>query len=198
MIFRHIHNKLLCNSNNIFEREMTVTELEKGFQEVWAIVKATDKQIYLMSKEVTQVSRNVDKLTGKWGRFVEGLVAPAIEQLFQERNIEVDKVYHRVTAHKNGAEMEIDLLVTNKEYAVVVEAKSTLSVDDVNEHLQRLDAFKSLFPEHSDKKILGAVAGIVIEQAADRYAYKKGLYVLGQSGEMVTILNDKQFKPKIW
>jgi hypothetical protein len=170
---------------------MTVAELEKGFLEVWALFKETDKKI-------DRVSQNVDKLTGKWGRFVEGLVAPAIERLFQGRNIEVDKVYHRITAHKNGKAMEIDLLVTNKEYAVIVEAKSTLGVDDVNEHLQRLDAFKSLFPEHSDKKILGAVAGIVIEQGADRYAYKKGLFVLGQSGETVTILNDKHFKPKIW
>lgn len=177
---------------------MTVKELEKGFQEVWAQFKETDKKIDKMSREVTRVTQNVDKLTGKWGRFVEGLVAPAIERLFRERNIKVDKVYQRVRAHKNGRAMEIDLLVTNEEYAVLVEAKSTLGVDDVKEHLHRLEDFKSLFPEYRNKKIFGAVAGIVIEQGADRFAYRKGLFVLGQSGETVTILNDEQFEPKIW
>jgi len=118
--------------------------------------------------------------------------------LFQERNIEVDKVYQRVRAHKNGRAMEIDLLVSNEEYAVLVEAKSTLGVDDVKDHLHRLEDFKSLFPEYRDKKIFGAVAGIVIEQGADRFAYRKGLFVLGQSGETVKILNDEQFEPKIW
>jgi hypothetical protein len=53
------------------------------------------------------------------------------------------------------------------------------------------------------------VAGIRIEEESDRYAYRKGLFVLtlsplikgvrGLSGEgMVVILNDEKFKPKEW
>jgi hypothetical protein len=177
---------------------MTVQELEKGFQEVWAIIKATDKQIDLMSKEVAQVSRNVDKLTGKWGKFVEGMVEPAVEKLFQERNIEVSGVFPRVKNRKNGRQMEIDLLLTNTDYAVLVEAKSTLKVQDVDDHLKRLDDFKDFFPEHKNKKVFGAVAGIVIEEDADRHAYQKGLFVLGQSGETMKVLNDEKFRPKTW
>ena len=55
-----------------------------------------------------------------------------------------------------------------------------------------------IFPEYNDKQLYGAVAGIEIEQGADKYAYRQGLFVLAQSGETVTILNDARFQPKVW
>jgi hypothetical protein len=42
------------------------------------------------------------------------------------------------------------------------------------------------------------VAGIVIQEDADKYAYKKGLYVLKQKGEIVEIANDDKFVPREW
>jgi hypothetical protein len=42
------------------------------------------------------------------------------------------------------------------------------------------------------------VAGIEIEEGADKYAYRQGLFVLAQSGESVAILNSADFQPKIW
>jgi len=115
--------------------------------------------------------------------------------MFKERGIEVEKVFQRVKAHKDGKEIEIDIL--NKEYAILIEAKSSLSISNVNEHIERLKAFKIFFPEYSDRKVVGAVAGITIEEDADKYAYRHGLFVIGQSGETVRILNDKQFRP-VW
>ena len=38
-------------------------------------------------------------------------------------------------------------------------------------------------------------SGIVIEEA-NKFAYRQGLFVIGQTGETVKILNDKTFKPK--
>lgn len=82
--------------------------------------------------------------------------------------------------------------------ALLIEVKSTLTVEAVNEHLERLADFKNFFPEHPDKKIYGAVAGIVIDENADRYAYKQGLFVIAQSGEAVKVLNDEKFQPRAW
>jgi len=33
--------------------------------------------------------------------------------------------------------------------------------------------------------VVGAVTGIVIEEGADRYAYRQGLFVIGQTDENV-------------
>ena len=81
---------------------------------------------------------------------------------------------------------------------MLVEAKSTLSVENVNEHLEKLARFKSFFPEYADRKVIGAVAGIVIDESADRYAYKSGLFVIGQHSEIVKILNDMKYIPHSW
>jgi len=170
---------------------MTQQELERAIQEVWALFKETDRKI-------AEISKTVAALTGKWGRFVEGLIAPGTISMFKERGIEVEKVYQKVKAHKDGKEIEIDILAIDKEYAVLIEAKSTLGIEDIKEHIERLKIFKKFFPEYSDRKVIGAVAGIVIEEGADKFAYRQGLFVIGQTGETVKILNDKTFKPKIW
>lgn len=85
-----------------------------------------------------------------------------------------------------------------KETERVIEVKSTLSVDDVNEHLQSLSEFKFFFPEYADRKVVGAVAGIVIDKGAGGCAYQSGLFVVGHSGETVKILNDEKFVPRTW
>jgi len=140
----------------------------------------------------------VNDLTGKWGKFVEGLVAPGAIRMFRKRGVNIERTSQRVIAHKGGEEMEIDVLCVNDEDVLAIEVKSTLSVDDVNEHIQRLSNFKRFFPEYKEKTVLGAVAGIVFNGNSDKFAYKQGLFVIGQTGDTVHILNDEQFKPKAW
>ena len=100
---------------------MTHQELERAIQEVWALFKETDKRIEKISREIDkrfketderikEVTKSIAALTGKWGRFVEGLIAPGTISMFKERGIEVEKVYQRVKAHKDGKEIEIDIL----------------------------------------------------------------------------------------
>ena len=96
---------------------------------------------------------------------------------------------------------EIDLLLIGDDFAVAVDIKSSLSVEDVKEHLERLDKIKKVAPRRIDLSnisLFGAVAGMIIEEGADRFAYKKGLFVLRQKGNIVEIANDEKFKPKIW
>lgn len=173
-------------------------ETDRRFKETARRFKETDRQFKETSRELKEIGKRVDGLSSKWGRFVEGLLTPAVERLFSERGITVEKVSQRLKAHKNGETMEIDIMIINREYVVLVEAKSTLSVDNVNEHLDKLARFKSFFPEYADRKVIGAVAGIVIDEGVDRYAYKSGLFVIGQSGETAKSLNDKKFIPRSW
>ena len=65
------------------------------------------------------MGKNVDALTGKWGKFVEGLIAPGVVAMFKERGIAVDRIFQRVKAYKDGEGIEIDILAVNKEYAVL-------------------------------------------------------------------------------
>lgn len=191
---------------------MTTHEMEKSIQEIWKLFKETDGRFKDTDKEIDKLSKSVEEtrktsentnkavyaLTGKWSRFVEGLIAPATERLFKERGIKVDKVFQRVKTHRNGDGMEVDILAINGEYAVLIEAKSTLKIEDVKEHIERLGKFKTFFPEYIGRKVVGAVGRIVMEEDSDKYAYRNGLFVIGESGEAAVILNDKGFEPKVW
>ena len=177
---------------------MTLQEMEQGFERIWKLFEETDTKFKETGVMIEKTDKKVEALIGKWSKFVEGLVAPAVVEMFGERGIEVTGISQRVKRTKNSDGIEIDLLATNGEYAILIEAKSTLGVDDIKEHLERLGKFAVFFPEYQDRKVLGAVAGIDIDEGADKFAYRSGLFVIAQSGETVKILNDMKFRPKIW
>jgi hypothetical protein len=166
-------------------------EHEQDFASLKELFNKTDRQI-------EKTEKMVQDLTGKWSRFVEGLIAPGAIRLFKERGIHVDTVYQRVKRFSDEEGIEVDVMVVGRDYAVLIEAKSTLQVEDVNDHLERIVKFRRLFPEYKDKKVIGAVGGIVIDEESDKYAYRQGLFVIAESGETVKILNDMEFMPKVW
>ena len=177
------------------ETERRFQETERRFQETERILK---EQSLKTDRQITRVSQEIGNLGGKWGRFVENMVAPACETLFLNRQIPVHQVSQRVRKRLDGKTLEIDVLVTNENHVLVVEVKSSLSVDDVKELIKNLTEFRQFFPEYNQKQLYGAVAGIEIEEGADKYAYRQGLFVLAQRGENVAILNDTEFQPKTW
>ncbi|GBF79592.1 hypothetical protein AsFPU1_0990 [Aphanothece sacrum FPU1] len=160
--------------------------------------KETERRFQETDRKIQEVSKQIGALGGKWGRFVEKMVAPACETLFFNRGIPVHQVSQRVKKRLDGKTLEIDVLVTNEDHVLVVEVKSSLGVDDVKELSDDLSKFRQFFPEYNEKQVYGAVAGIEIEEGADKYAYRQGLFVLVQSGENVAILNDAEFQPKVW
>ena len=200
--FEETNRKFQETDRRFLELREDFKKTDRRFLELREDFKETDRRIEERDKMLTEKflesKKMVDKLTGKWGTFLEGFVAPGVIRIFNERNIKLNRITRGFKASRNGTQIEIDILGVNEEYVVLVEVKSTLSVDDVNEHLARLEKFKTFFPEYRAYKAIGAVAGIVIKQGADRYAYKKGLFVIVQSGETIKILNDEKFKPATW
>jgi len=192
------------NFDNLLLKERE--EREKSNREFEQSRKKSDeefeKRIKKFDEEDEKLQKKIDGLTGAWGRFVAEMVRPKIVELFQEKGIQIETSLQSVLGYKDGQKYyEIDLLLINTNVAVVVEIKSSLSVGDVNEHLERLEKIKLVSPKRIDLSgvtIYGAVAGMIVEGEADKYAYKKGLYVLRQKGNLVEIANDNKFIPTEW
>ncbi len=158
----------------------------------------SDRSMTELKRTVERTSKAVDSLTTRWGRFVEELVEPAVLRLFQEKGIDIKEVYPRARVKRQGIAMEIDILAVDDTDLVVVECKSRLSKDDVDEFIEKLTRFKIAFPHYQNYQAYGAVAGIEINEGIDRYAYKKGLFVIKPSGDTVDIINDADFQPNTW
>lgn len=154
-----------------------------------------DRTMEELKKLVRATAEAVNNLTTPLCLFIEEMVEPAVVQLFQERGIDVTQTMSRLKSKRPGAAMEIDILAVNGSELVAVECKSRLSKDDVDDFLDRLQRFKLAFPQFRDFQVYGAVAGIEIDQGIDSYAYRRGLFVIKQSGETVKIINDVQFQP---
>ena len=192
---------LLRESQKETERIIEKIQRETS-REIKEVQKETAREIKEVQKEtareIQKVNTSVGRLTNRLGELVEEAVRPSAVRLFRERGIDIHEVQQNVTAKRDGEALEIDLLVVNNNDVVVIECKSNLSIDDVNEHLERLEKVKRLLPDHKDKRVSGAVAGMVIPANVATYAIRKGLYVIGQNGEHLELRNDMSFAAKVW
>ncbi|MCP4397201.1 MAG: hypothetical protein GY801_07870 [bacterium] len=118
-------------------------------------------------------------------------------QLLDDVDIPISETAQRVISPLRR--IEYDIVAVNGEDVVVVSVKTRLNVEHVKDVLtRRLPQFKEVFPRYQGMKLLGAVAGMRIEQEADTYAVRQGLYVLAQSGDNVTLLNPPDFSPRVF
>jgi hypothetical protein len=203
-LFRETAEQMKETDRKFQETDRIIKENAEQMKETDRKFQETDRKIQENAAQLKQTERllrqQVGDLTRRLGEFVEEMVKPAAVRLFRERGIDV----HRIVRHLEATDeqlklsMEIDLFVTNQEACVLIEVKSNLSIDDVNEHLERMEKFKLLFPEYANKKTFGAVAGMVISENVAKYAYRKGFFVIGQTDDSVRILNDQKFQPTAW
>ncbi len=177
------------------ETDRKFQESEKKWQQIREEMREESRET---DKKIKQVTENIGRLGNKFGDFVEEMVRPAAVRLFQERGIDVHEVHRDVSSTRHGEGIEVDLLVVNDTDIIAIECKSTLSIDDVNEHLERLGKLKRLLPAYSNKQVMGAVTGMIIPENVAQYAYRQGLYVIGQTGNQLVVRNDLKFKAKIW
>jgi hypothetical protein len=157
-----------------------------------------DRSMEELRQIVANASREVGRLGDRWGTFVENLVEPAVLRLFQERGIDIQTTYRRAKSTRPQASMEIDILAVDGDVAVAIEVKSRLAQQDVDDFCEKLQKFKQAFPEHSSHQVYGAVAAIEFVQEVDRYAYRKGLFIIRQCGDSVELANDRSFQPRAW
>jgi len=168
---------------------------KQRFQETERLLKEQARET---DRQIRRVNRQIGDLGNRLGEFVEWQVRPSAVRLFQDRGIAVYELASDVTIQRDGEGLEIDLLAINTTEAVLIEVKSKLTQNDVDEHLERLGKFKRLMPRYQDVRAMGAVAAMVVPQDVARYAYRQGLFVMAQSGDDMVILNDTNFTPKAW
>jgi len=196
--FQDTDKKFQETDRQFQETKTMFQETEKMFQETDKKFKESDKIFQETDRKIKEVTGNIGRLGNRLGEFIEDALRPAVVRLFRQRGIDVHEVHQNISAQRGNDGLEIDLLVVNDSEIVAVECKSNLGVDDVNAHLLRLAKLKTLLPAYAEKRVLGAVASMVINDNVARHAYRQGLYVIGQNGDHLEIRNAGDFVAKIW
>ena len=185
------------------ERQLKETDkkLEKYFKETDRQLKETDKKLEKYFRETDKKIKELTNLfTTQWGRLIEALVEPGVLELFQKWGIKVKYTSRRIEIEDEMRRriMEIDLFLENDVEGVIVEVKNFVKKEDVDELLEKLDRFKEVRPKYREYRLYGAIAGINFAKGVDKYAYRKGLFVLKSKGGLIEIANDEKFKPRVW
>ncbi len=156
--------------------------------------------------ETRQIQREMNKkwgeLSNKMGTMVEDLVAPSIPRIFSEalgcERQDIDSAV-RVKRNRQGVSKEFDVVAVCGDYVLVNETKSRLSPDAITNFVQNtLPVAKTFFPEYADKKVVGAIASLYVDESLVRYGEKLGVIVLGFGEDVMEVLNSPDFKPKTW
>ena len=182
------------------ETDLKFKETDLQFKETDRKFQETDRKFQETERLVKNLSKSIGDLGNRLGGFVEEMVKPGLVRLFQAQGLKVHRTMQNLTCRDDNGQFlaQVDLLVVDSDTAIAVECKSYMSVDDVNEHIERMAMFKACWPEYGAYKLLGGVAAMVLPEDVGRYAYRQGLFVLAQSGEAVEIRNDARFVAKVW
>ena len=140
------------------------------------------------------------RIGDRWGELIEELIEGKLIQLLNHRNIKVTSSYkNEKGSYKDGdstVEYENDIVARNGKEVVVVEVKTHLKKDDVDNFLEKLKNKLNKIPSYKDNKIFGAVAFLKKSDSSDVYASKNGLFVIKATGDSAWILNKEEFKPQ--
>jgi hypothetical protein len=91
------------------------------------------------------------------------------------------------------------MLLEDGDSALAVEVRSKLGIDDVRDHIQRMEKLRRYANEHADhRRLVAAVAGAVIDEGVKPFALKNGFYVIEQAADRVKVDVPEGFIPRVW
>ena len=166
-------------------------QMEVSQKELAASRKEVDKQI-------KQTQKQLGELGNKWGTFTEGMAMASLERILFE-TFKIPTTSQRVKKRMNGESIEMDAFGyenSTVNTAVVVEIKSHLRDDSVEQIERIMEDFPRFFPDHADKKLYGIIACVNAPDNIKNLLRKKGIYLAVLHDDIFELHDFKNFTPK--
>jgi hypothetical protein len=178
-----------------------IEELGRRIEETHKVAAETSKIVEETSRKVEGVSRNLGGIGNALGDIAEGFLTTDLFEKFHELGYDFEESIANYELCENGTKRflaEIDMLMFNGTMALAIEAKTQMTVRDVNQHLKHMALLRSK-PNRllGGRKLYGAMSGIKITKKARNYAIQKGFFMIEPSGDTVKI-EVPAGKPTIW
>ena len=167
-------------------------------------MEKTDEQMKRTDEQMKRTDQKVSALSSRVGEIVEKMVGGDIVEQFRALGYDVtassrNKIFGKEGTNDCG---EIDVLLEDGDIVILIEAKTTLKVDDVNDHIERLEKYQRHIDSKGGfdkRKFIGALATASVASEVVKYAHKCGFYVIVQAGRTVEILPQPEgFVAKKW
>jgi len=161
-------------------------ETDRALQALSAENRKTSAEIRLMSAKVDNLSDNVGGVNRRLGKTMEIIVVPYLRLDLNAKgghafeDMRGNRKVNSVVGDRKETVAEMDVFLYGPTETMAAEIKAHLKLSDVKEHLKRLQTlrFYETEAEIKDKKLFGAVIGVVVDDDARKLAKKNGLYVI--------------------
>jgi len=190
------------------ETDRQMKETDRIIKEVGEKQKETDRQMKETAQQMKETDRQMketDKKMGnlynRFGEMAEHLVKPNIHERFNELGYHfgLSSGSHKVREENGVLLAEFDTLLENKDYIMAIEIKTKPDLEDVEDHLKRLQILRNARDRINDhRKIHGGIAGAIFGSDVKNKTIKSGLFVIEQSGDTMKITVPQGFVPKEW
>jgi hypothetical protein len=202
---------------------MQTVEKKPDFDEIWAAIretdrivkenaiqmketdkrmKETDRQMKETYRQMKETDKRVGEITNRFGEMVEYMVVPNLVAKFRELHFEFEKTHRDtvIASREHNIYTEVDAFLENGDKVMIVEIKNKPGVDDINDHIKRMEKLRAYADLHNDRRAyLGAIAGVVFNDSEKTYALKSGFYVIEPSGDTFTITEPAgKYHPHEW
>jgi hypothetical protein len=176
--------------------EVQKTETEETNRQL----RETDREQRETARQLREVGRQLDKLGEKFGSFTEGMAFPAMTKILMQR-FGMSTVAAQVRSRRNGRSLELDVLAysnSRQNEAYVVEVKSHLREDGLDQLRRTLRDFREFFPEHADKKVYGILAAVDIPDNVAEKTLREGIYLARIHDNQFEIQVPDGFQPRAY
>lgn len=156
---------------------------------------------HLSFREEKEITSIIEKLYGALPEnrfFKEDTVLEEIAYIFSRRRIRIEKLAENIQAWTKKGSLAFDIIAYNRQQAIVFNLYSKVTIADIDELCEDLNHFKIYFDEFKEHTIIGAMGMLEIDEEAFKYAHSKGLYLLKKTGEVIKVINKRNFKPANW
>jgi len=173
-------------------------EATKRAEELAAWQKEWREQSGHLNKKLGTLDHNI-------GEFSENMIINGLVKKFEELGHETTgQAPHRKFRSSKSKDVagEIDFLYESTDTIILLEIKTTLEVEDVKEHIERLEKYRQYVEDEEESKktksIIGAVHGALVKGGAREFALNKGLYVVEHSGDSIQIVKSDKREVRKW
>jgi hypothetical protein len=183
------------------ETDRLMRETYKQMQETDRRMQETDRQMQETDRQMQATDKRMGELSNRFGDMVEHMILPNLVVKFEELSFTFTKANRtEIRDREHDIFLEVDALLENGDKVMAVEIKSKPNIDDINDHIERMEKLRQYADLHNDKRVyLGAVAGVVFGGSEKIYALKKGFYVIEPAGDTFNITEPKgSYHPREW
>ena len=167
-------------------------------EEVWAAIE--DSEEY-QRETAERLEKQLIELSSPFSEWVDYMFRSNLFFKFQTFGFDFTEFFReRTMCGEDRVIATADAVLKNSDKVMIIEIRSKPDIDDIKDHIERMEKIRSYVDKKGDRrKYYAAMGGMIYDDNVRNYALKSGLYIIEPSGNTFDIVAPKgEYQPREW